>query len=235
MNYELELESKMIRLSLILLLLDPLFPRAFANSEQPKQEGHETASSEKTGDKKKEKDKKKDKEKSKKEKSGESKSEHSESTEEKGPKEVVASTGYVHEWIKFPTIRAKSLTNNAEIGTGSELGIINVVVFMASWCLPCQKISEELKNLETRYKPIEVNFLYVFAHDLENDASAFAREYNINNAILANFDLLKTFHDPELPSIYLSDRQGWIVNRYKNATPESLKDMDNFLKWISAI
>jgi thiol-disulfide isomerase/thioredoxin len=222
--------SSIFRVFLIVFVSMARIPALLASSEAPGKPNEDKKDKKEKKKDKPKKDKGEGKQAGKDDKKGEG-----ENKENEAPKEVIASTGYVHEWAKFPTVRGKNLLSDREVTTIDNNGTVNIVVFMASWCIPCQRIMEDLKNLENKYKPIQVNFIYVFAHDLEKDATDFSREYNVNAAMVADFELLKTFHDPELPSIYVSDRQGWIVNRYVKADQIALKDMDNFLKWTTAI
>ena len=156
-----------------------------------------------------------------------------------GAKEKAEALGpsdhYVHKWLKFPDFAGTALSGGEGSGqVGARPGRAIVVIFIASWCEPCQQLVPTLRNLEKRYQRLNTDFHFVFSHDTADDAAGFMKEFGINNAVLANHDILKTFHNPDLPAIYVGDRSGWLATRFLKADQESVQKLDEFLKYISA-
>lgn len=135
---------------------------------------------------------------------------------------------YVHSWIKLPQIQGTTLEGK-KITQSSKKGISEVLIFIASWCIQCQQLTGHIKDLEKKYKNQNTRFTYIFSHDLLDDAKGFAKEYGLKKGIIAKHDILKAYHNPELPSIYLGDRHGWLLARFLKATPKEIKIIDDIL------
>jgi thiol-disulfide isomerase/thioredoxin len=108
-----------------------------------------------------------------------------------------------------------------------------IVVFLASWCVPCQNLMPAISEIEKALHPSQVKVAYVFAHDAESDALGFAAEYGINQPILADHELLKAFKNPPLPSIYLGDRNTWLAGRWHEPTPDDLVKLKGLVKGMT--
>lgn len=197
--------------------------RQVHGSEAPAQSEQKAAKVDK-GEKKKKKDK------------GD-KSKQSHSTEEapKNPSEFKPSPDYVHNWVPTPSVEGFDLVSGSRVNFGSEKGYVYITVFIASWCEPCQKIIETIQRLEKTFAPRFTRVLYVFAHDTPDDALGFTKEYHLSQAILANMDLLKTFHNPELPTLYVGDRRGWLAMRKQSATIQNIAEIEEWLQWVTAL
>jgi thiol-disulfide isomerase/thioredoxin len=137
---------------------------------------------------------------------------------------------YVHRWIEFPTVRGRNPQTGETLSFSPRPGRAMVVTFLASWCLPCQQLINRLKQLEQKFESRYTDFVYVFAHDTEPDALGFIGTYKLkNNVILGSAPLLESFHQPELPSIYVADRFRWMVFRALETKPEDIEELDRFL------
>ncbi len=138
---------------------------------------------------------------------------------------------YVDSWKKLPSIEAQSIQTGKIIKFAPEKGTAKVIIFLASWCLKCQKLIPEIKKIEMEYKDKHTDFLYVFTHDTESDAMGFIKGYKIDTqAILANKKILNDFHQPPLPSIYIGDRYEWLGHREISLNEEGLKKISRYLK-----
>jgi thiol-disulfide isomerase/thioredoxin len=106
-----------------------------------------------------------------------------------------------------------------------------VIVFLASWCIPCQQQIREIVRIDQLYRDHYTDFYYVFAHDTEADARGFASLYKLGDrALLASASALEAFHQPELPSFYVADRYKWLVMRRLNTQKTDLLSLVDFLK-----
>ena len=143
-------------------------------------------------------------------------------------------TEYVHNWKTFPTITGKRVTGG-KLTIKPQKGQALVAVFLASWCLPCQKLINDIKALEKKFSKRHTRFVYIFAADTVADAQGFRKAYNLGkNAMVANVKLMKEFNQPELPSIYVADRQTWMIWRAVNVKRENLTELDKFLEYHTA-
>ncbi len=142
---------------------------------------------------------------------------------------MVHTDGYVHEWKKFPAITGQNIFSTEVLRFGENQGRMFVAYFIASWCVPCKTLVNDLRNVEIKHKDAVSDFLYIFTHDTKEDAVKFAREYKIKNAIMADHEILKNFKNPELPAVYFSDRKGWLAGRFLKSTKENLQQLDSII------
>lgn len=143
---------------------------------------------------------------------------------------MVVTNKYVHHWIELPPLDGKAIATGEPTVVKSEKGRPTVLIFLASWCLPCQKLTRSFEALRLKYEKRNTRFVYVFTHDTRPDAVAFAKHHKLGGEkILASREALKAYHEPELPTIYVGDRAGWLVERYVNVSSDGLKDLDGFL------
>jgi hypothetical protein len=91
-----------------------------------------------------------------------------------------------------------------------------------------------MQALEKKYENLHTQFIYVFTHDTKTDATGFAKEYGISKGLVANTALLQSFHNPELPTIYLGDRHGWLLKRWIKSEPKNLAELDQILKVLTS-
>lgn len=145
------------------------------------------------------------------------------------------STKYRNSWIKIPGITGRNVFDDDRYEFKPERGVANVVFFLASWCEPCQKITPEMVALERKYKNLPVKFVYVFTSDTLQDAQGFAKEYKVTSGVMATHEVLRDYHGPELPTIYVGDRHNWLAKRTLKADDDSVKELDQFLALITNI
>lgn len=137
---------------------------------------------------------------------------------------------YTHGWTAFPSLSLKSLADAEAKTITTTKGRVLVVVFVASWCIPCQQLMPEFRAIAGQYKAKYTDLVYVFAHDAEPDARAFSAFHEIEAAAnLGTAKVLEDFHQPDLPSVYVADRFGWLVYRKINIKPNEISELDKFL------
>ena len=151
------------------------------------------------------------------------------------PKAITATDHYVSSWVPLPSFSATKLDGEHESVTiEPSKGRLLVIVFLASWCEPCQQLMPQIQRLERHYQKLNTDFIYIFSHDTREDALGFMKEFHLSNAYLANQELLKTYHDPELPSIYVGDRHGWMLQRYLKTAAPDLAKLNGLLLYLAA-
>lgn len=123
--------------------------------------------------------------------------------------------GYVHKWTKIPPLKGYDLSGGTVLLEPIP-GKLTVVMFMASWCLPCQDMVVEMRALDKKYSPYGVNFYYAFVHDMPTDVRGFVRERKIAPERTSSItdESMKDFRDPLMPTLFLADRKGWIIEKF---------------------
>ncbi|MDA9951603.1 TlpA family protein disulfide reductase [Oligoflexaceae bacterium] len=140
------------------------------------------------------------------------------------------SDNYVHEWLSFPTISAESIYGDQMISLKPREGRSILLIFISSWCIPCQNLMPDFLEVSKRHQSIYSDIVYVFANDTSKDAIGFAKEYKLDfPAVLANDKTMKTFNHPESPSIFIGDRHGWMTYRSNATTLEDVKKANQIL------
>lgn len=141
---------------------------------------------------------------------------------------LILTDDYVHHWINYPAIQGMTLKGQTR-QEDREYGFAYVDFFLASWCIPCQKITNKFIEITKKYAEANVKFNFIFAHDHQQDATSFAKVYAIDDGFLANHEILKNFHNPPLPTIYVGDRDGWFLTRFSKANEKDLEALDELL------
>ena len=147
---------------------------------------------------------------------------------------LVHTSDYVHRWIPYPGLTSRYL-NSKLPGPSFSYGTAEVTFFIASWCVPCQNLMGKLKSLKQTFERYDIRFTFVFAHDLKADAIAFMKEYGIKDGILSNEKILESFNNPQLPSVYVSDRLGWLIYRKVRTRSSDITEIDGFLHYLSLL
>ncbi|MBC7661912.1 MAG: hypothetical protein H7249_19645 [Chitinophagaceae bacterium] len=138
---------------------------------------------------------------------------------------------YAHSWIAFPALTLKSLSGEPLAPRIAIKGRVLITVFVASWCIPCQQLMSDFKRIALQYENAYTDVIFVFAHDTAPDAQAFASFHKVTpSSFLGTAKVLEDFHQPDLPSIYASDRYGWLVYRKLNAKIDDVKELEGFLE-----
>jgi len=140
----------------------------------------------------------------------------------------IVSNSYVHNWIKLPVLTGNSIRGEKK-EQRSIFGIVDVIIFVASYCVPCQQLTGYIRDLEQKYEDQNVRFTWVFAQDLAENARGFAEKYRIEKALVADDRILKAWKNPELPSLFVGDRYGWLLALFPSATPREIKEVDRIL------
>lgn len=144
--------------------------------------------------------------------------------------------GYVHNWTPFPTLEAKGIFSEELLQIPPEKGYASVVIFVASWCERCQRLIGRFEQMRSNFKDLPVRLVYVFSHDTLADAQGFAKEHKVaGQGLMGSHEVLKGFHNPPLPSIYIGDRRGWLLQRYLDADVKDIVETERILKLMTAI
>jgi thiol-disulfide isomerase/thioredoxin len=143
--------------------------------------------------------------------------------------------GYVHTWIDLPAISGKSVLSGETINVKPVFGDMIVVVFMASWCETCQILIDRFKKLEADFATAPIKFVYVYSHDSQIDAEQFVKEKSLQKSIniMATTKILQDYHNPPLPSLYMSDRYGWMTHRVLNMKDQHVASIQKILATLT--
>ena len=138
--------------------------------------------------------------------------------------------------IPFPDFSADKVGGKGQFDHKTIKGRAIMIIFIASWCEPCQILMNELKQLARKYSSATTDVVFVFSHDTKDDAAGFMREYQISyQAVLANPEILTKFKNPELPSVYMGDRWGYMADRFIKFKKSDIERIDQSMSRITAL
>lgn len=91
-------------------------------------------------------------------------------------------------------------------------GTVVVINFWASWCGPCKLEAGELEAVYSAYKAKGVNFVGIAIDDIEANARAFVKRYNVTypNAIDSDNSLSSRYQIFAIPTTFVIDKAGLI-------------------------
>ena len=138
--------------------------------------------------------------------------------------------------MAFPSFSAQVLGETTKLNFKPERGRAVMIFFVASWCEPCQVLMMEFKQLARKYANTNTDIYFVFSHDTKDDASGFVKEYQLpQKSLMANTDILTVFKNPELPSVYIGDRWGYLADRFLKIKKPDIDRIDQSLSQITAL
>jgi thiol-disulfide isomerase/thioredoxin len=126
-----------------------------------------------------------------------------------------------------PPFLVSDLQGNV-ISTASFPGHVVLLSFWATWCPPCREEIPELKELQSRYKT-QLQIIGVSLDDSPpQEVWEFAKHEGINYAIvMGSPEIIKEYGGvPALPTNFLIDPQGKVVQKHVGLYPLSVYDTE---------
>lgn len=85
-------------------------------------------------------------------------------------------------------------------------------------------------EMEKRFSDRAVDFIYMFSHDTTGDIGGFIKEYKVNGiSMKVNLNVTSDFHQAQLPTVFVADRNNWLVMRFSDI---KLKDLDVLSEYL---
>lgn len=138
-------------------------------------------------------------------------------------------------FVPFPAPLVMKLKTREESKIEVHPGFATLVLFTSSWCVECQEIAPLVKALKKKYEFLGLRVVYAYSKDTPKDSIGSASEFGIlDTSVLISDEAIKSFLSPELPSISLSDRQGWLSFRKAKVKREDLVELDRKLSLMFA-
>ena len=73
---------------------------------------------------------------------------------------------YVHQWIPLPPFTGSLLGGTGLATLAPTKGRPMVILFLASWCEPCQQLVAGFVDVARRYEKLDTDFVFVFGYAL---------------------------------------------------------------------
>lgn len=116
--------------------------------------------------------------------------------------------------VKIPDFKLP--TDSAEVTPAQLNGKVVYVDFWASWCKPCKKSFPWLNEMQKKYEKQGLVVLGINLDEDKSQAEAFLKKVPAGFKIAYDPEgkSAKDFHVQGMPSSYLVDREGYVVNRH---------------------
>ncbi|MGD2127131.1 MAG: TlpA disulfide reductase family protein [Desulfobacteraceae bacterium] len=129
-----------------------------------------------------------------------------------------------------PEFSLEDLFGNTVTLQGSR-GSVVLLDFWATWCPPCRIAIPELVELQKKYKEKGLVIIGVSVDDPQSvtngDLLAFKEEFKINYRIVrADWKVMNDYfglEDVAIPTMFVIDGEGWIVEKYVGFRPGALE------------
>lgn len=129
-----------------------------------------------------------------------------------------------------------SLYNSSDVVTDkSRLGKVVLLNLWASWCSGCQEEMPRFVTLQKEYDKEQFEILLVSIDNIPQSAQDFLEKVDKKKSLTSLYDeqkiLPKTYRCPGMPSSYLIDKKGKIVEIYIGSLDEeSISDLNRKIK-----
>jgi thiol-disulfide isomerase/thioredoxin len=138
--------------------------------------------------------------------------------------------------LPFPSFQSPRVGSSDDFEFSLKKGHAVMMIFVASWCEPCQILMNDFKQLAKKYSNASTDVFFIVAHDTKDDAAGFLKEHQVTQtAIMANVDLLINFKNPELPSVYMGDKWGYLAGRFIKVKKQDIDKIDKLMGDITAL
>ena len=118
--------------------------------------------------------------------------------------------------VQLPFVPAAPATAATDFDLDDYAGKVVILDFWASWCVPCRRSFPWLNAMHAKYSDEDLVIVGVNLDIERTEADRFLREFPADFSIVYDDDkvLAKTFEVMAMPSSYLLDRNGKVVERH---------------------
>jgi thiol-disulfide isomerase/thioredoxin len=134
-----------------------------------------------------------------------------------------------------PPIKVVS-TSGENITLASYKGNVLVMDFFATWCAPCREAIPHLVDLNRKYNKQGLRVLGLSAdEDGDKAVKSFVAQMKIPYPVaLANEKLLNDYALRSIPTLYIINKKGAVVERYMGFNDDMAKSMEALIRKLLA-
>jgi peroxiredoxin len=128
-------------------------------------------------------------------------------------------------------------TSGQHVTLANYKGYVLVMDFFATWCGPCKKSIPHLVALNGTYRKQGLQILGLSADDEGDsaDVKEFISDKKINYPVaMASEDLLADYGVRSLPTLYVINKKGIVVEKYQGFNDEMAGSMETLIKKLLA-
>ena len=110
-----------------------------------------------------------------------------------------------------------------------------ILDFFASWCQPCKKSIPHIMELNRKYGKQGLQILGLSLDEDNEDLIEFIAPFKLNYPVaLANEDLQTEYGLRSLPTLYIINKKGIVVEKFMGLTDEVQKNVEITVKRLLA-
>ena len=129
---------------------------------------------------------------------------------------------------KMPVLSLPEVVSGKIVNTSVYDGKVRLVVFFATWCMPCMMEVPSLKALQADYGPDKFTVIALSVDEGRKVVVDFVDKYKVKYPVLhATRKTPQKFGGvPGLPTSFLVDKDGNVLMRFPGLVPHSLLDRE---------
>lgn len=114
-------------------------------------------------------------------------------------------------------------------------GYVLVLDFFASWCQPCKRSIPHIMELNRKYAKQGLQILGLSLDEDKDDLNDFVAPFKLTYPVaLANEDLQTEYGLRSLPTLFIIDKKGIVVEKFMGLTDEVNKNAEAMIKRLLA-
>ncbi|MBK9108905.1 MAG: TlpA family protein disulfide reductase [Saprospiraceae bacterium] len=135
----------------------------------------------------------------------------------------------------FPTAQLKTLDGkNIQLNESFAKNKLTVVSFWATWCSPCKKELDALKDLYSEWKPMGIELVAITVDDAQalNKVKPMVAQKSWKYTILSdqNKEMMRALNFQSIPQTFVVDAKGNILYTHAGYTPGDEYELDKKLR-----
>lgn len=126
-------------------------------------------------------------------------------------------------------------TSGQTLSLANYKGHVLILDFFASWCVPCKRSIPHIMELNSKYGKQGLQILGLSLDEDKDDLIEFVAPFKLNYPVaLANEDLQSEYGIRSLPTLFVIDKKGIIVEKFMGLTEEMRKSLEATVKRLLA-
>jgi thiol-disulfide isomerase/thioredoxin len=126
-------------------------------------------------------------------------------------------------------------TSGQQLTLANYKGYVLILDFFASWCQPCKRSIPHIVELNRKYGKQGLQTLGLSLDEDKYDLIDFVAPFKLNYPVaLANEDLQNDYGLRSLPTVYVINKKGIVVDKFMGITDETKKNLETTIKRLLA-